>query len=138
MADPMGGKNEYATVIGPDASFKGDLSFDSGVRVDGKFEGKLATKGKLHVGKGAEIKAEVNVGNVTVEGQVKGNIAAAEKCEVSSTAQIYGDIRAPRLTVAEGATLVGNMNITPDAAKETHTQKGMKVEEKDLATAKVR
>lgn len=135
MADPMGGK-EYTTVIGPDAMFKGDLSFDSGVRVDGKFEGKLSTKGKLHVGKGAEIKAEVCVGNVTVEGHVKGNIAAVEKCEVASTAHIIGDIRAPRLTVAEGATLVGNMNITPDVAKEM--PKGTKVEEKDLAAAKVR
>ncbi len=136
MADPMVGGKEYATVIGPDAMFKGDLSFDSGVRVDGKFEGKLSTKGKLHVGKGAEIKAEVCVGNVTVEGCVKGNISAVEKCEVSATAQVFGDIRAPRLTVAEGATLVGNMNITPDAAKDMH--KGLKVEEKDLAAAKVR
>ncbi len=138
MAEPITGKTEYATVIGPDAMFKGDLSFDSGVRVDGKFEGKLATKGKLHVGKGAEIKAEVCVGNVTVEGCVRGNISAVEKCEVSATAQIFGDVRAPRLTVAEGATLVGNMNITPDAGKDMPAQKGMKVEERDLAAAKAR
>jgi len=48
MIDKAGGtQGDFTTVIGPDAVFKGELSFEKGVRVDGKIEGKIATKGHL-------------------------------------------------------------------------------------------
>ena len=48
MAD-AGNQQEFPTVIGPDASFKGELSFEKGLRLMGKFEGKINTPGRLHV-----------------------------------------------------------------------------------------
>ena len=35
------GNQEFPTIIGPDASFKGELSFEKGLRLQGKFEGKF-------------------------------------------------------------------------------------------------
>ena len=43
MAQQVDG--EFPTIIGPDAIFKGELSFEKGVQILGKFEGKIATKG---------------------------------------------------------------------------------------------
>lgn len=116
MAEPLK-PGDFATVIGPDANFKGELTFDGGVRIEGKFEGKVNTKGKLHVGKGAQIKADLSVGSVQVEGQVQGNVTAGERLELAASGQVLGDIRTPRLAVTEGATLVGNCNVSPDALK---------------------
>jgi cytoskeletal protein CcmA (bactofilin family) len=48
MADPIGIET-FPTVLGPDATFKGELSFDKGMRLMGKFEGKITTPGKLQV-----------------------------------------------------------------------------------------
>jgi cytoskeletal protein CcmA (bactofilin family) len=105
------------TVIGSDAVFKGEMSFEGAMRIEGRFEGKLATKGKLAIGRTAEISAEIDVGRVNVEGNFKGNISAHERVEVASSARIVGDLKAPKLVVAEGATLIGNFNISPDATK---------------------
>lgn len=108
---------EIGTVIGSDASFKGELTFEGGMRIDGRFEGKLDSKGRLTIGKNAQVAGEVAVGQVSIEGTLKGNAAAAERIELTSTAQVLGDVRAPRLVVAEGATFVGNCHVSPDALK---------------------
>jgi cytoskeletal protein CcmA (bactofilin family) len=105
------------TVIGADAAFKGELSFDGSLRIDGKFEGKLNTKGNLTLSKGAALAGEVHVGGAMIDGTFKGNLSATDKVELNGTAQVQGDIRAPRLAVAEGATLIGNVAISPDILK---------------------
>lgn len=109
--------NVSTTVIGADASFKGEISFEGSMRVEGKFDGKLTTKGKFSVGRTAEVQGEVHVGNLAIEGTFKGNVTAQERVEVAANAKFSGDMRAPKLVVAEGATLVGNFHISPDALK---------------------
>ena len=105
------------TVLGADATFKGELSYEGAMRIEGKFDGKITSKGKLVVGKSAHVSGELSVAHAGVEGQFKGNVVASERVELSGTAQVTGDIRSPRLVVAEGASLVGNVVISPDALK---------------------
>ncbi len=120
MAENSGGN----TVIGSDASFKGEITFEGAMRVDGKFEGKIHSKGKLSLGRTAEIQAEVNAAHVTIEGGFRGQVAAQERVEIAATARVQGDIRSTKLVVAEGATLVGNVNVSPDALKGGPQQPG--------------
>ena len=47
MADV--GNQEFPTIIGPDASFKGELQFEKGLRLMGKFEGRITSGGRLHI-----------------------------------------------------------------------------------------
>lgn len=105
------------TVIGADVSIKGEMSFEGTMRIDGRFDGKLTSKGRLNIGKGAHLAGEVLVGSVSLDGAFKGNIAASDRVELAAGAQMLGDIRAPKLIVAEGATLVGNIAVGPDAHK---------------------
>jgi cytoskeletal protein CcmA (bactofilin family) len=102
---PAGG--DSITVLGSDCTFKGELSFEHSMRIEGKVEGKIASKGKLALGKGAHLTA----------GSFKGNLTATERVELSSSANVLGDIRAPKLVIAEGATFVGNCHVSPDALK---------------------
>lgn len=104
---------EFPTVIGADASFKGDLKFDKGVRLLGSFEGKIDTKGSLLVASGARLKADVNAGEIQVEGQVKGNLNASGKVLLRSSAKLEGDLRTCKLEVAEGAVFIGNCIVGP-------------------------
>ncbi len=105
------------TVLGSDVTFKGEATFEGAMRIEGRFEGKITTKGRLAVGKGAHVAGEMAVGNLAVEGQFKGNVLSSEKIELAASANVSGDLRAPKLVVAEGATLVGNVVISPDALK---------------------
>ena len=79
MIDKAGGSgNNFTTVIGSDATFKGELHFEKGVRVDGKVEGKISTKGHLAVSQGGKLQADVSAGNIVVDGQVNGNLTARD------------------------------------------------------------
>ena len=81
MADSS---QDYGTIIGADASFKGELSFDSAAKVLGKFEGSIAAKGKVHIASGSKCKATVAANEVAVEGHVEGNVEAADRIEIKS------------------------------------------------------
>lgn len=104
------------TVINADASFKGDFSSEGAMRIEGKVEGKIGSKGRLTVGKGAQVIGEATVAQAVIEGTLKGNIIASERVELASSARVTGDIRAPRLVVGEGAVLQGNVSIGVDAS----------------------
>jgi cytoskeletal protein CcmA (bactofilin family) len=112
-----GGNQEFPTVIGPDASFKGELSFEKGLRLMGKFEGKINSGGRLHIAREARMSADAESGAIIVEGEVKGNLTANDRIELKQTARLEGDLRATKLTVDEGAVFSGHVTVGPDAVK---------------------
>ena len=108
---------DFPTIIGPDASFKGELSFEKGLRLMGKFEGRISSPGRLHIAKEARLQADVEAGAIIIEGEVKGNLTAADRIELKQTARLEGDLRATKLTVEEGAAFSGQVTVGPDAVK---------------------
>ena len=117
MADAGSSNQEYPTILGPDANFKGEMSFEKGLRLQGRFEGKMNTPGRLHIAKEARMQADVDCGALIVEGDVKGNLSANDRIELKSTARYEGDLRASKLTVDEGAIFNGHVSVGPEAVK---------------------
>src|SRR4051812_40948073 len=111
------GNQEFPTVIGPDASFKGELSFEKGLRLQGKFEGEIKTGGRLHVAKEAKMQANVEAAAIIVEGDVHGNLTASDRIELKQSARYEGDLSASKLVVDEGAVFSGHVSVGPDAVK---------------------
>ena len=111
------GPGEFPTVLGPDANFKGELSFEKGMRLMGKFEGKVNTPGRLHVAKEAKMSADVEAGGIVVEGEVHGNLSAVDRIELKQSARYEGDLRATKLVVDEGAVFNGHVSVGPDSVK---------------------
>jgi len=112
MADTIGAGD---TVICGNASFKGELASGGAMRIDGRFEGKINAKGKLSVGSTADVQAEIDAVHVSIEGGFKGTLAARDRVELAATAKVHGNIRSMKLAVAEGATLIGNVQVNPVA-----------------------
>ncbi len=108
---------EFPTILGPDASFKGELTFDKGMRLQGRFEGKINTPGRLHVAKEAKMVADVEAGSIIVEGEVEGNLSASDRVELKASTRYKGDLTAGKLVVEEGAAFVGHVSVGPDTAK---------------------
>ena len=104
---PAGGDNLNA-FIGEGTTFKGNLSFQGMVRVDGRLDGEIFTKDTLMVGKTAEIKADIHAGALVIGGTIHGNITAEEKIELHSGARLQGNISTPSLVIAEGAIFDGS------------------------------
>jgi cytoskeletal protein CcmA (bactofilin family) len=125
MVDLPRSGEEFATVIGGDAQFKGELTFQGGVRIDGAFEGAITTPGKVHVSKDGRLKAEVRAGTLVVEGQLEGNVVVRDRAELRATCRLTGDLKAARLQVVEGAVLVGRCDVGPSAVPADATPAAM-------------
>ncbi|MDD4956716.1 MAG: polymer-forming cytoskeletal protein [Candidatus Omnitrophica bacterium] len=96
------------------ASMQGTLRFDDPVnlRINGKFEGTLDTKGQLMVGNRASIDANITGESISIAGKVTGNIKAVKGLKLESTAHLTGEIETPSLSVSEGAVINGNIRMT--------------------------
>jgi cytoskeletal protein CcmA (bactofilin family) len=110
-------ETDFSTVLGPDVVFKGELSFEKAVRLQGKLEGSVRTPGKLHIDREAKVQADVRAGAVTIEGQVRGNLAATDRIEMKATADYEGDLQATKLIVEEGAIFKGHVAVGPGVVK---------------------
>jgi len=108
---------EFPTILGPDATFKGELSFEKGMRLMGRFEGKVSTPGRVHITREAKMAADVEAGGIVVEGEVQGNLSAADRIELKNSARYEGDLRASKLVVDEGAVFSGHVSVGPDSVK---------------------
>jgi cytoskeletal protein CcmA (bactofilin family) len=116
MADSS---QEYATIIGADANFKGDLKFESAAKVLGRFEGSISSKGKVHIADGSDCKAQIKAKEVAVEGRIDGNVQATDRIELKPTGVVQGDIVAARMIMSEGASINGHCQIGPNGQKST-------------------
>jgi cytoskeletal protein CcmA (bactofilin family) len=104
-------KGSYPTTIGADAVFKGQLQFDKSVRLLGRFEGEINSKGELVIAEGAKLTGEVKADTICVNGEVQGNLNAASRVQLSGSARLEGDLETTRLEVADGAVLVGRVSV---------------------------
>ena len=95
------------TTLGVGVTFRGQLSFERFLRIDGDFEGDLLSHGKVVVGPTGSVKADLNLREAIIEGKVEGNITVQEKLELRGQASIKGDIRAKSLCVDEGVSISG-------------------------------
>ncbi len=103
-------------ILDVDASMQGTLHFKDPVnlRINGKFEGALETRGNLTIGSTAVVTADISGDVVTIGGRVRGKIVAHELLNLLPTAVLEGDIYPERLVVAEGAVFEGKCTMLRD------------------------
>jgi excisionase family DNA binding protein len=96
-------------ILDVDAAMQGSLIFKEAVslRINGKFEGSLETKGNLTIGPTALVLADIVGDNVIIGGKVKGRITAKDRLTLLPSAIVEGDIYPAKLNIAEGAILEG-------------------------------
>lgn len=103
-------------ILDVDASMQGTLSFKDPVnlRINGKFEGTLDTKGNLTVGETASVDAHIIGENIIIAGRVKGDVVAKSRLVLLPTASVHGEIRTPKLNIVEGAVFQGKCQMLED------------------------
>jgi excisionase family DNA binding protein len=99
-----------------DAAMQGSLVFKDSVnlKINGRFEGTLETKGNLTVGQTALVSANIIGDNIVIGGRIKGKITAKESLTLLPTAIVEGDIFPVKLNIAEGAILEGKCSMLLD------------------------
>lgn len=116
-----GKKEDLDKILDVDASMQGTLTFKESVnlRISGRFEGSLNTKGNLMIGEHAVVNADIIGESIVIAGKVNGNVNAMKEIKLISPACVVGDIKTPLLSVAEGAILEGTCHMLSKARQET-------------------
>jgi cytoskeletal protein CcmA (bactofilin family) len=89
--------------------FKGELTFDDTMRIDGKFEGTIRSDHLLIIGDTGVVEADVRVGSVSIDGTLRGTVVAREKIEIHPHGRVFAKLEAPVLKIEEGATFQGEV-----------------------------
>ncbi len=116
--EPVAARGEIKAFLGEGTDFKGILTFEGTVRVDGKLEGEVYTKDTLIVGESATVNAEINVHTIVISGVVRGNINATGKIEVHRPGKLFGNVKTPSLFIEEGVIFEGNCTMAYDSGED--------------------
>ncbi|WP_447969040.1 bactofilin family protein [Nitrospira sp. M1] len=117
---PAGVKGDVVAFIGPGVEFKGVISYQGSVQIDGKLDGELHTEGTLLVGEQAVITAKISAGSVISRGEIKGDIVAKEKVQLLATAVMEGSLNTPQLSMENGVVLNGTIEMKTNGAKKAY------------------
>jgi cytoskeletal protein CcmA (bactofilin family) len=105
-------ERRVAAWIGASIVITGDLTSSEDMTIAGRVEGDVAVpEHAVVVAPGARIRGNIVARAVVVHGEVLGTITADRRVEVGDTGSVDGDIVAPRMAVAEGASLRGQLRI---------------------------
>lgn len=105
------------TILGKETSFKGVLTYEGTVKIDGKVEGEIIAKDTLIIGEEAEINADIRVGRLISSGKIKGNIIVEDRAEFLAPAVLHGNIQTPVLVIEDGVVFEGNCDMGGSARK---------------------
>ena len=107
---------EITTLLGRGATFEGKLTFEGTVRLDGRFKGEVFSDDTLVIGEGAQVEAQIDVGEVIIQGTVVGNITAKRSIEIHAPGRVKGDLHTPQLQIDKGVIFEGR-SFMEDAQK---------------------
>ena len=102
-------KEQDEKLIEINAQMQGSLVFSDPVnlKINGKFNGQLESRGTLTIGQSASVDANINGDNIVIAGKVRGNILAMKMLVLMPTAILAGDVSSPKLNIVEGALFQG-------------------------------
>ena len=119
-------QSKNVSVIGPTLVFKGELSADEDLIIEGHIEGTIAHHNKhLTVGKQGRIKADVHASSVIVFGQIVGDIHCEGTVSLAKSAEVIGNIFCGRIGMEDGARFKGKIDMGEAAPKVSAVPKEM-------------
>ena len=119
-------QNRIDCLIGAGTEIKGDMTFDGGLRVDGRVHGNVVSvdgkPGTLVLSEAARIEGEIRVSHVVINGTVVGPVHAADYVELQSKANVTGDVYYRTLEMHLGAVVQGRLVYQDDAKTDKVVQ----------------
>jgi cytoskeletal protein CcmA (bactofilin family) len=91
--------------------FKGELSADEDLLIQGTIEGTIRHTQRVTIGKEGKIKANITANIIKVEGGVEGDLHAAHSVRVDESGNLRGNIHAPTVCLVEGSHFNGAINM---------------------------
>ncbi len=106
--------DQIEAILGPRATFDGQLRCDGSVRIDGTVEGGLVeTPANVLITESARVMAEIHARTVSIAGAYKGTIIA-DRVELLEGGHLWGTINVRSFLLDEGAHFEGELIMRKD------------------------
>ncbi len=105
-----------ASVLGPTLRFKGELSAQEDLVVQGSVEGSITHTQSLTIGADGSMKGDIRARVIIIDGKVDGDLYATESVNIRATAKVKGNLFAPRVAISDGAFFQGRIDMQPSGA----------------------
>lgn len=93
--------------ISAGTSITGEMYSSSDVRIDGRFDGRIFSRGRIVIGETAEVTGDIICSNVDMWGKVKGNLYVKDTLSLKSGSSVDGSLNIRRFIVEIGASFNG-------------------------------
>jgi cytoskeletal protein CcmA (bactofilin family) len=98
--------------LGAGLRIKGEITGAEDLFIDGLVDGLIQMEGgKLTVGAGAKITADILAAEIHVYGEVKGNLCARDRIEIKKDGSVLGELTTSRIMIEDGAYFKGSIEI---------------------------
>ena len=99
--------NAPRTVLFPDSSISGKLSYNLPVKIDSRFSGEVKATDLLVVGPNALVDAHISARHLKVEGKLIGHVQVMGCFEIMPGGHFQGEARVGELTIHPGGVFEG-------------------------------
>ena len=131
MGEQQSIRSKSVSVIGPTLIFRGELSADEDLVIEGTIEGTIAHhKKNLTIGAKGRVSADIHASSVLVEGRLDGDINSDGLVSLANGSVVNGNIYCVRLVLQDGARFNGKVEMakqsplkiapTPEAADDDY------------------
>lgn len=105
-------RKRSVSVIGPTLIFKGELSANEDLIIEGRIEGTIAHQDKnLTVGRSGRVHADIHAQIIEIQGEVNGDIRGDQLVKLTSSAVVDGNIHCGRICMEDGAVFTGTIHM---------------------------
>lgn len=105
-------RKRNVSVIGPTLKFRGELSANEDLVIEGEIEGTIAHQDKnLTIGRQGRVHADIHASIVEILGEVEGDVRGDDLVKLLKSAVVRGNIYAPRVVMEDGANFTGSIDM---------------------------
>lgn len=113
MSNPYDtGQHKKTSVLGPTLKFKGKLTANEDLLIQGQIEGSIVHTSSLTIGEKGKLKADIKAEFIAVEGKIDGDLTGSKSVVVKETANVEGNIYSPTVSLREGSTFNGQIDMS--------------------------
>jgi len=97
--------------VAADITIKGEIISPNDIRIDGFFEGKLTSNGRVIIGESARIIGDIICSDIDIWGNIQGNLFVKDTFSLKDGGVITGNVQTRRLNIELGSTFNGNCHM---------------------------
>lgn len=114
--EPVHNNVNSVSRISEGTSIKGEINSPFDIRLDGEFEGKLVSAGKVVIGENACVKGDVVCANMDIYGRIEGNVFVKEVLALKQGCSVKGNLSIRKLIVELDSEFNGNCRMLDESA----------------------